>query len=497
MKQAVSAEKFTPRQQELSRLDGGFEIDGTQREKLEPTPDEPLGHIVAEEHRATLANRPVRNAYREVPLTGCHNSILPLYRQRRLAFQNFPILDEFGCHQDLADGSTILQSLPTPLPWQLADNGVVAHAISPAGGTVSTQDFEQDAQRFAPSFARDVRALHGHNHDHNCSFTCVKCVKQATKKMVEAALNTGTDIVCHFFFYIVLVFKVLEAGVERVRRVRRRGKGLVTKPFVANTNERNELGRVLVERHTPFRGVTTDVGQSGARCNLDFQFMPRAPVLAVELSSDEELDSAAKPGAAEQLHAEQADAKKTTARKLAGRSKKFLTYEKAEAFYGIRLQLPDNAALRQATRSMLAMWQAAHNTDYYITKYGTKALEQLQNLIAQFALGLRRLELEEEQEQGAGDAAVLQNLEAYKQRARRVTLRLAMAANRATWASCCRMALFIRTLAHVRKTYFPEISTSAGWHIFATHASASCATKMTSSSKFPTSYAREQPICPH
>ena len=56
---------------------------------------------------------------------------------------------------------------------------------------------------------------------------------------------------------------------------------------------------------------------------------------------------------------------------------------------------------------MLAMWQAAHNTDYYITKYGTKALEQLQNLIAQFALGLRRLEAEEqlqlEQEQSSAD----------------------------------------------------------------------------------------------
>ena len=38
--------------------------------------------------------------------------------------------------------------------------------------------------------------------------------------------------------------------------------------------------------------------------------------------------------------------------------------------------------MREAAHSMLAMWQAAHNTDYYITKYGTKALEQLQNLVA-------------------------------------------------------------------------------------------------------------------
>ena len=80
----------------------------------------------------------------------------------------------------------------------------------------------------------------------------------------------------------------------------------------------------------------------------------------------------------------------------------------------------------------------------------------MQNLLAQFAQGLRRLELEEEQEKSHVQAESLQHQEAYKQRARRVTLRLAMAANRATWASCCEMSLFIRTGAHARKTYFPR-----------------------------------------
>ena len=69
MKQTVPAEMFTERQQQLSRLDGGVEIDGTQRRKLDPTPEEPLGHIAAEEDATVLANHPVRNAYREVPLT--------------------------------------------------------------------------------------------------------------------------------------------------------------------------------------------------------------------------------------------------------------------------------------------------------------------------------------------------------------------------------------------------------------------------------------------
>ena len=171
--------------------------------------------------------------------------------------------------------------------------------------------------------------------------------------------------------------------------------------------------------------------------------MPRAPVLAVDMSLDKERRSADKPDDGQ-------------GKEQCCSSKKTLSYDRAEAFYGIRLRLPADAAMREAAHSMLAMWQAAHNTDYYITKYGTKALEQLQNLIGQFALGLRRLELEEQQERDAGDAAVLANPQEYKRRARRVTLRLAMAANRATWASCCEMALFIRTQAHVRKTYYPR-----------------------------------------
>ena len=91
-------EKFTKRQQELSRLDGGLEIDGTERIKLEPTAEEPLGHISAEQDAAALATRTVRNAYQEVPLTGCHNSLLPAYRQPHLAFESFPMLDEYGQH---------------------------------------------------------------------------------------------------------------------------------------------------------------------------------------------------------------------------------------------------------------------------------------------------------------------------------------------------------------------------------------------------------------
>ena len=133
------------------------------------------------------------------------------------------------------------------------------------------------AQAYPPrsAFSRDARALHGHNHDHNCSFTCIKYVKHNAKKIAEKSLNTGTNIVCRFFFFVVLVFKTVENAVERIVRVRRRGKELIKKPYVASTNEHNELGRVQVERGTPFRSPTSDVAQCAVRCNFDFQFMPR------------------------------------------------------------------------------------------------------------------------------------------------------------------------------------------------------------------------------
>ena len=168
---------------------------------------------------------------------------------------------------------------------------------------------------------------------------------------------------------------------SRVVRLRRRGKEIIEEPYVANSNVHNEIGRVQVERRTPFRGATTDVGQCGVRCNLDFQFMPRAPVLAVDVTSEEESRNAQKPDDGQgkeqssSSSAEKPDDGRSADRpadephdgrgkKHSVSSKKTVTYDRAEAFYGIRQQLATDAAMRQAAHSMLAMWQAAHNTDY-------------------------------------------------------------------------------------------------------------------------------------
>ena len=51
--------------------------------------------------------------------------------------------------------------------------------------------------------------------------------------------------------------------------------------------------------------------------------------------------------------------------------------------------------------SVVALHVAAKIIDFYITKYAAKPMEQLQNLVTQYALGLRRLELEEDNSQQA------------------------------------------------------------------------------------------------
>ena len=117
--------------------------------------------------------------------------------------------------------------------------------------------------------------------------------------------------------------------------MRRRGTKLVEAAYVASTNDRNEFGKVVVVRHTPFRSATTDAGQVWGRCNIDFQFMPRT------------------------LDQEQFFASSTEAPLVPQTDPKL-----ALAMYGVRLQLPDAPLLRRCFQSLVAMHQAAHNCDF-------------------------------------------------------------------------------------------------------------------------------------
>jgi hypothetical protein len=121
----------------------------------------------------------------------------------------------------------------------------------------------------------------------------------------------------------------------------------------------------------------------------------------------------------------------------------------ALAMYGVRMQMPDEPMLRRTFHTLVAMFQATHNCDFYITKYHAKPMAQLQSLFANIALGLRRLEAEEEAaEVSAAQPAPPKSAE---ERARRTTLKIANAANRSSWCSCCEMATFIKVTIFVKR----------------------------------------------
>ena len=68
----------------------------------------------------------------------------------------------------------------------------------------------------------------------------------------------------------------------------------------------------------------------------------------------------------------------------------------ALAMYGVWRLLPEEPLLRRCFHSIVAMFQAPHNCDEYVTNRQGKPLAQMQNLLAHMALGLRRLAEEEE-----------------------------------------------------------------------------------------------------
>ena len=124
---------------------------------------------------------------------------------------------------------------------------------------VSRDELVRDADQWALSFCRDFRALHQFNHDHDCQSTCIKYVAKKGLDAAKKALKTGKAVVCRFFFYHIVEFtyKVLGAAKTTTRRIRRRGKILVRKPYIARTNEHGEFCKVIVRRDTPFRSAST------------------------------------------------------------------------------------------------------------------------------------------------------------------------------------------------------------------------------------------------
>ena len=141
----------------------------------------------------------------------------------------------------------------------------------------------------------------------------------------------------------------------------------------------------------------------------------------------------------------------------------FTSIRKCASYVRCAMQMPDAPMLRRTFHALVAMFQAAHNCDFYITKYHAKPMAQLQSLFTNIALGLRRLDAEEE----AAQAGAEQPASLPEERARKTVLKIANAANRSSWCSCCEMASFIKTGALVRKTHRPiSIFLSRPLHLY-------------------------------
>ena len=145
--------------------------------------------------------------YSQVPLTGCHQSLMPTYRCPQMVGAR-KILDEVGMHVNDGDNSTHA----FPAHWVVAEDAEhvqtpsmcpIAADIGSVGQPATDADIEQDANRFALSYARDFRALHQFNHDHDCTTTCIKYVAKQCRDAAQDALKKGKVVACRFFSFIL------------------------------------------------------------------------------------------------------------------------------------------------------------------------------------------------------------------------------------------------------------------------------------------------------
>ena len=96
-------------------MDGEQDLDGSIRDLVPCTENEQMGHLAKETQRAAAEHREPRNAYRSLPLTGCHQSLLPTYRLPH-SFGCISELDEVGM-AILGNARTSVAQPGTSNPW--------------------------------------------------------------------------------------------------------------------------------------------------------------------------------------------------------------------------------------------------------------------------------------------------------------------------------------------------------------------------------------------
>ena len=146
-------EPFSESQQKRSRLDGGQNLDGTQRLLLPIVPPLTLAHVAHEEKRAKELNVQPRGTF-DIPLTGRSHSIAPSYR----LLHSFPLND-----QDCAP-----KHPPGTVPFDPEQQSF----LLPEGKVAPPTILLNDAEQWSRNFALDAFRLHV---SWSCYFTFLQC----------------------------------------------------------------------------------------------------------------------------------------------------------------------------------------------------------------------------------------------------------------------------------------------------------------------------------
>ena len=253
----TAPEPFTGLQQRQCKFDGGLEPDQSTRRLLLPiVPKEPLSYIKLETTLAEQQQRPLRNIFKEVPLTGSEISVLPKYRLPAL----YP-------------------DTPTRFPEsafraKFDTTGKMVELFAHDGQPVSITGLQEEAQSWQKQFACDFRLLHCHTHNHECTATCLKNIRKTLQEKSAMLKPHRAPFLCRFLFYHTAEF----AG----KRVRRGGKYPVEEEVIVVGQDPQHHGLVAVPRRHPFRSATSDVTMVCCRCNCDFKCLSRGVIIEDE-----------------------------------------------------------------------------------------------------------------------------------------------------------------------------------------------------------------------
>ena len=261
-------EILTLKQCERARLDGGLEEDGSTREVAHVVPRILPAHVLREQQAAEAQGRPLRDAYRAIPLSGAPGARLPQYLLRSsVGRQMVFVLDENGNAPDTVDlpddtAARVEQGMVDVNSHLITDDRGCVEGFRVEGANVQADDetLKKDARDFSYNWSRDSRACHSHNGDHDCKATCFKYNAKKTPDATErqesslqgSVKQKGKRTGCRFRF-----FRLIKMNGKVFRRL---GKARVPEPFVAEAHdENNEYGRCVVRRENTFRVSSNDL----------------------------------------------------------------------------------------------------------------------------------------------------------------------------------------------------------------------------------------------